>query len=152
MIKQIEFKNYKAFEEGNLEIKPITILLGANSSGKSSLIQLLLMITQTLNYEGSYKSALMLNGDLVKLGEIENILHNKNKDTQIELKFAIKDFKLETLLNKFKSELCEMFYLLNKVNSFLENNRNNKKNSYKNRIDILEKFGNINADYYDLIN
>ena len=37
MLKEICFKNYKAFDNGKLNIKPITILLGANSIGKASV-------------------------------------------------------------------------------------------------------------------
>ena len=40
MLNKLSFKNYKAFAEGQVKIKPITILLGANSVGKSSIMQL----------------------------------------------------------------------------------------------------------------
>ena len=49
MKKSFSVENYKAFEKGTIELKPITILLGANSVGKSSLIQLLLLMQQTAN-------------------------------------------------------------------------------------------------------
>ena len=49
MIHEINFNNYKAFKTGQLRIRPITILLGTNSAGKSSIIQLLLMLAQTFN-------------------------------------------------------------------------------------------------------
>ena len=52
MIQKISFQNYKAFERGEIKIKPITILLGANSVGKSSIINLLLMLQQTANSTG----------------------------------------------------------------------------------------------------
>ena len=38
MISKIHLKNFKAFRDtGELEIKPITFLVGLNSSGKTSL-------------------------------------------------------------------------------------------------------------------
>ena len=41
MIKKIGIKNYKAFRDYNeIEIKPITILIGPNSAGKSTLLKL----------------------------------------------------------------------------------------------------------------
>ena len=55
MVSGIKFNNYKAFREGHLEIKPITILLGANSVGKSSLIQLFLLLQETAISE-NYKT------------------------------------------------------------------------------------------------
>lgn len=38
MIRKISFENYKAFKSGELKLKPITILLGANSVGKAALL------------------------------------------------------------------------------------------------------------------
>lgn len=56
-----------------IEIKPLTILAGANSSGKSSLIQPLLMLKQTLNvpYE---PEALLLDGPNVEFTSPEQFL------------------------------------------------------------------------------
>ena len=34
MLTRIKVKNYKGFKDAEIPIKPITILLGANSSGK----------------------------------------------------------------------------------------------------------------------
>ena len=52
-------------------------MLGTNSSGKSSLIQMLLMLEQSFNIDDEYDSAIKLNGRYVNLGEAENIFHNK---------------------------------------------------------------------------
>lgn len=91
MIENLSLTNYKAFEKENLDIKPITILLGTNSSGKSSIIQFLLMLKQTINNANEYESALKLNGKFVNLGEIENIFRNKNtnKNLRFSLQFNI---------------------------------------------------------------
>ena len=61
MLTKLSLKHYKAFENASVNIRPITILLGANSVGKSSIIQLFLMLQQT-GRAGlkSYKSALKL--------------------------------------------------------------------------------------------
>ena len=48
-IHEIRIKGYKSLaEETKLEIRPLTILAGANSSGKSSVVQPLLLLKQTL--------------------------------------------------------------------------------------------------------
>lgn len=70
MIKKIRFVNYKAFKEGEIKIKPITILLGANSVGKSSIVNLLLMLQQTAS-SNTYKSALRLHGENVSMGSVK---------------------------------------------------------------------------------
>lgn len=91
MISKIGFSNYKAFIQGELEIKPLTILLGANSVGKSSLIQLLLMLQQTAREakNGYDKSAFKLNGEYVSLGENINLLRNKDKQNKLGLSFDL---------------------------------------------------------------
>ena len=99
MIQKISFQNYKAFERGEIKIKPITILLGANSVGKSSIINLLLMLQQTAN-STNYKSALRLHGENVSMGECENIFRNKNTENNIIISFEFKDSNLKDLLSK----------------------------------------------------
>lgn len=65
-IVSIAVKGYKSLvERCSLEVRPLTILAGANSSGKSSIMQPLLMLKQTL--EATYDpGALLLNGPNVK--------------------------------------------------------------------------------------
>jgi len=47
-LKRFTVENFKAFRKCVLELAPLTILIGENSSGKSSLLQALLLIKQTL--------------------------------------------------------------------------------------------------------
>ena len=50
MIRHVNLKNFKAWRELDIELGPrITGLFGTNSSGKSSLIQFLLMLKETKN-------------------------------------------------------------------------------------------------------
>lgn len=103
MIKKIRFVNCKAFKEGEIKIKPITILLGANSVGKSSIVNLLLMLQQTAS-SNTYKSALRLHGENVSMGECENVLRNKETSLPIALEF---EFESDLLKKSLKSELIE---------------------------------------------
>lgn len=50
MIQKIQINNFKCFQKQNFELKPMTILAGANGAGKSSLIQALLLL------QASYKA------------------------------------------------------------------------------------------------
>ena len=48
MFKKITLENFKGFATNqSIEIKPITLIYGANSSGKSSILQSLLLMKQT---------------------------------------------------------------------------------------------------------
>ena len=49
MITAISFKNFKSFKnEVKFEIKPITLIYGLNGSGKSSILQILQLLKQSL--------------------------------------------------------------------------------------------------------
>ncbi|MGE0886754.1 MAG: AAA family ATPase [Blastocatellales bacterium] len=65
-ITRVTVAGYKSIaKEQSIEVRPLTILAGANSSGKSSLIQPLLILKQTL--ESSYDpGALLLDGPNVR--------------------------------------------------------------------------------------
>ncbi|MCU0499471.1 MAG: ATP-binding protein, partial [Anaerolineae bacterium] len=46
-ITRIGVRGFKSIREGSIAIRPLTILAGANSSGKSSIMQPLLLMKQT---------------------------------------------------------------------------------------------------------
>jgi predicted ATPase len=88
MLEKISLKNFKAFSSlENLDIKPITILSGTNSCGKSSLLQSILLLKQTLESQ-SLNQTLLLNGRFVRLGTFENIIFHKKAENKVELKFS----------------------------------------------------------------
>lgn len=61
----------------------ITGFFGTNSSGKSSILQLLLMLKQTK--DGTDRAVpLDLNGDLVRLGTITDVLHKQDRRRSLE--------------------------------------------------------------------
>ena len=99
MIRKISFENYKAFKKGEIKLKPITILLGANSVGKSSIINLLLMLQQTAN-SNTYKSALRLHGENISMGECENIFRNRDTSRSISIEFEFESDRLRDVLKK----------------------------------------------------
>jgi len=76
MISKIWIKHFKAISCSNeIEIKPITIICGKNSSGKSSIIQSLLLLKQTLNNPSFANSELALEGDYLHYSHLSDISH-----------------------------------------------------------------------------
>ena len=48
-MKSIRLKNYRCFKDtGSIELKPINLLLGANSSGKSSILKFFPLLKQSM--------------------------------------------------------------------------------------------------------
>ncbi|MCC2528837.1 AAA family ATPase [Bacillus spizizenii] len=90
-LTNISIRGYKSInEEQEIELKPLTILAGTNSSGKSSFIQPILLLKQTI--EESYDpGALLLNGPLAKFTNFEQLLHKskKNEADSFEVGFKV---------------------------------------------------------------
>jgi predicted ATPase len=90
MLKSWLIQNYKPIlDSGELNLAPVTVLAGRNSSGKSSLIQSILMIAQTLSSR-ILDRALLPNGPIVQLGTFEDILSE-----QTSLRTVVVSFELE---------------------------------------------------------
>lgn len=66
-----EVGNFKALRSGRLEDRRTTLLAGANSSGKTSFIQAILLCVQSLG-----AGSLVLNGPLVTLGTPTDVLRS----------------------------------------------------------------------------
>jgi predicted ATPase len=85
-IEQLTLENFKCFKtEKTFDFSRLTILTGANSSGKSSVIHAILMALQS---EG-FPSSLSPNGSYIRLGDYKEIVnqHDSNKVIQLGFKF-----------------------------------------------------------------
>ena len=90
MFTEIGIENFKAFGKmQRIPLKPITLLYGPNSSGKSSLMQSLLMLKQTLEESGDDKIVLLPKGNLVDLGGYQEFIngHDVHKDFNLSISF-----------------------------------------------------------------
>jgi predicted ATPase len=83
MLKRLHLTNFKSWGEADLTCGRITGVFGNNSSGKTSLIQFLLLMKQTKDATDRAIS-LELNGDLVHLGTIMDVIHNHDEKRQIK--------------------------------------------------------------------
>lgn len=114
MLTKLSLKHYKAFENASVNIRPITILLGANSVGKSSIIQLFLMLQQT-GRAGlkSYKSALKLYGGYVNLGDAGNLFRKKDTSKPFTMSFTVTSKNLrQYLTNDYLESFNRLFHML----------------------------------------
>lgn len=89
MINSWTLKNFKSVsDKTTLDFAPLTIFAGSNSSGKSTIIQSILMIAQTVQNSVRSKSVI-LNGHMVKLGTFNDILSNSSSEEIISVGFTI---------------------------------------------------------------
>lgn len=87
MISRLRVRNFKCLADtGELEIRPLTFLVGPNSSGKSSLLHVLTMLRQTV-VSPEITNPLVANGPLVEAGAYPDFVfgHDAQRDIQIEI-------------------------------------------------------------------
>jgi hypothetical protein len=89
MLTGLTIENFKPFGRPQFaRLAPITLVYGPNSSGKSSLIQSLLMMRQTLaDQDNSSKKALVTSGEFVDLGSFLSLLHKHDKSRKLKFTF-----------------------------------------------------------------
>ena len=81
MLREYRLTNFKAFGDTvTIPIRPLTLIFGANSSGKSSIFQSLLLLKQTLEEAKNPETALLLKGSLVDLGTYSDFVHRHEID------------------------------------------------------------------------
>lgn len=89
MISQIGLTNFKCFQgEHNFPLSRFNLLTGINGRGKSTLLQSLLLMKQTTDYDIK-SNYIILNGSCVQLGSFEDI-KNSFSSNEDEIKFVFK--------------------------------------------------------------
>src|SRR5262245_58337072 len=74
MLQELKLRNFKTWEVADVEFGKITGLFGPNSSGKTTLIQFLLLLKQT-KQATDRATSLDLNGALTSLGVYRDMIH-----------------------------------------------------------------------------
>lgn len=94
LISQLRIANVKAFDGiHSIDLAPITLLYGPNSSGKSSIVQALTLLKQSL-----HESRFTTQGDLADAGSYEGLVHKHQADRSIGLGItfgALEEWNLE---------------------------------------------------------
>lgn len=85
MIEQIRLSNFKCFEELDLKLGTLNLFTGLNGMGKSTIIQILLMLHQSNNQGYLDKKTVCLNGDYIKLGTGQDVLYQNANDEVISV-------------------------------------------------------------------
>lgn len=110
-LDSIKLENFKSLKKNDLDLSNITLLTGINSTGKSSVIQGLLLIKQNLLKVNEFLQlsfihpfellkSINLNGEYIDLGVARNILYENAKTDEIKIGFKTNNnnftFKIDT--------------------------------------------------------
>lgn len=86
---QLNLRQFKCFEQVQLGLAPLTLLTGLNGSGKSTIIQSLLLLAENLRpvfrTGATASSFLALNSPLANLGEVRDVVNRINGGSIIEI-------------------------------------------------------------------
>jgi predicted ATPase len=82
---EVRWKNYRAFKDtGWLNIRPLTVLIGPNNAGKTSVFSPLLLLNQTITSADGI-TPLVTRGPVVDMGHFEDIIHNHDINQELSL-------------------------------------------------------------------
>lgn len=86
-------KNFKSVRSAEVTLAPLTVLVGSNSAGKSSLIQSILLFAQNAQrnnrvIDTQARGQIILNGDLVSLGSVSETLNSESVKIKGNLEFG----------------------------------------------------------------
>ena len=116
MITKINIQNYKCFkEEQEFKCGKLNLFTGINGRGKSSVLQVLLLLGQSMRKSSTFIKHLNLKGDYVDLGTYRDIKNSYvSSNNNIHLNFEIDDpscvFTLECgedVKSNYRSSICE---------------------------------------------
>ena len=146
MLKTLRLQNFKSFEDtGEIVLKPITVLAGPNSAGKSSILQSLLLLNQTL--DAPPEIDLSLDGKFLQFSSFSELVYGKPPPSRCKMNFS---FGIETsiprggILTYFPGlevpEEVEQAPLLSEIDlSFCYKNRDGKTTVALERFDVTSQ-------------
>ena len=88
MITELSAQNFKSWQDtGKLQFAPLTGFFGANNSGKTSILQLLLLLKQTTESPLSPNEPLYFGNaeSLVNLGDFDAVIHKHKQNLSLDI-------------------------------------------------------------------
>src|ERR1700684_4392297 len=91
-VNQVRWQNFRGFgNTGWIQLKPLTILIGPNNSGKSSILAPLLILQQTMR-SGRARSPLVLRGDLINAGSFSDLVRDHVSTRPVTFSFRLHEW------------------------------------------------------------
>jgi predicted ATPase len=101
MIKDVFIENFKCFEnEEKFHFSKLNLLTGINGRGKSSLLQSLLVVSQTF-IKKKNPQQLVLNGGWIELGTFDDIKNDNSNKNIISFRFKTDDIDQNDVCFKY---------------------------------------------------
>lgn len=139
MIKTIELNNFKSHKNTNLDIGNLTVFCGANGVGKSSFIQILLLLREAFIKDKSFE-ILDLKSNPIKIGTVSDAVYEFGQfdGFQVKMEFC-DDFKCDFFYEaKTEADITKSFIRLNLEKVINQDLFSNDRSFF-----FIEKFTNL---------
>ncbi|MFZ6751980.1 DUF3696 domain-containing protein [Undibacterium sp. Dicai25W] len=95
MLRSLTIKNIKCFEAQAFQFSHLTVLCGANSAGKSTIIQTLLLLRQSYNDDHFASNEIALMGAYFSVGHLSDIISHNAKESQLLIQIDTLPFVID---------------------------------------------------------
>lgn len=116
MLQKITVKNFKSLKDISVEMSHLNLFTGMNGMGKSSLIQVFLLLRQS--FVSRHENKLFLNGSLVEIGSVKDAVCESRSDNKLyfELEYKNKNTVKNTgFVFEYNKTTDDFFILKNKI-------------------------------------
>ena len=90
MLDRLGLENFKCFQGLDIPLRPLTLLSGHNGGGKSSVIQSLVLLSQTLS-EREWGRILLTEGKDLSLGTAADVINHRAKARRLSIGLSTSD-------------------------------------------------------------
>ncbi len=92
-MKSFRIFNIKSFIDSHeIELRPITILAGKNSSGKSAIVRFPVVLKQS--FSDDISMPISLNGKYIDYGNFKDVVHNQKENSSLTYEISFDDVTL----------------------------------------------------------
>ena len=90
LITAVEIENFKGIGRPvRIDLRPITLLFGRNSAGKSTVLHALCYAHEILNHRSVDAHGVDLGGDQIDLGGFRRLIHGHDLDRSVRMRFDL---------------------------------------------------------------
>ena len=110
MIKEISLRNFKTFDDEVFNIAPLTLVMGINGMGKSSILQSLLLLKQNYANESFYreKKIARLEGDFVSLENSQSLCYTWAESRNVEISIESDDSRFLWKMDATEDDVVDL--------------------------------------------
>lgn len=115
-LEKLELGNFKAFGDIQaIDLKPLTLLFGANSAGKSTILQSLIYLSEVFKQANWDIYSTRQGGEFIDFGGLQNIVHQKDLNNTIHFGLTVSGFNIVTPSDIFNNDADDLSEIIDSL-------------------------------------